>query len=89
MFEMEQDKIEATYLSFISSATLSATEVAATRRGCVQIMLTSSPCPLRSLTVSSPKNDIRPRYPEHSLVASEPTAALQDTDALFQMNPQR
>ncbi len=41
------------------------------------------------LTVSTPRNDIRPRYPEHSLVASEPTAALQDTDALFEMNPQR
>ena len=41
------------------------------------------------LTVSSPKNDIRPRCPEHNLVASEPTAALQDTDASFQMNPQR
>ena len=41
------------------------------------------------LTVSSPKTDIRPRYPKRSLVASEPTAALQDTDASFQMNPQR
>ena len=41
------------------------------------------------LTVSSPKTDIRPRCPERSLVASEPTPALQDTDASFQMNPQR
>ena len=41
------------------------------------------------LTVSSPKTDIRPRCPERSLVASEPTAALQDTDASFQMNPQK
>ena len=41
------------------------------------------------LTVSSPKTDIHPRCPEHNLVASEPTAALQDTDASFQMNPQK
>ena len=41
------------------------------------------------LTLSSPKSDIRPRCPERSLVASEPTAVRQDTDASFQMNPQR
>ena len=41
------------------------------------------------LTLSTPRTDIRPRCPGRSLVASEPTAALQDTDASFQMNPQR
>ena len=41
------------------------------------------------LTLSTPRTDIRPRCPEHSSIASEPTAALQDTDASFQMNPQR
>ena len=35
------------------------------------------------------RNDTRQAYPEHNLVASEPTAALQGINALFQMNPHR
>ena len=41
------------------------------------------------LTLSTPRTDIHPRYPERSSIASEPTAARQDIDASFQKNHHR